>query len=199
MSDKLVIMFHGVGSNGQDLLPIAQYWQRQIDDLSIASPNAPFAFMHSHEAFEWFSLLGITEENRYERIEQAREYFDQTVQRILDEQGFANQLNQVIFCGFSQGTIMALDAVASGRWPIAGVIGFSGRLVSPIGPDANLSVKISLMHGEADAVIPVYESQDAFKALREAGFKVELETYKNLGHSVNELEVKRGLEFLKSL
>lgn len=199
MSDKLVIMFHGVGSNGDDLLPIAQYWQRQIGGLSIASPNAPFPFMHSHEVFEWFSLMGITEENRYERIAQAREYFDQTVQRILDEQGFKDKIDQVVFCGFSQGTIMSLDAVASGRWPIAGVIGFSGRLVSPIAPDVNRSAKISLMHGEADEVIPVYESQDAFKALREAGFHVELETYKGLGHSVNELEVKRGLEFLKSL
>ncbi|RKG35038.1 esterase [Acinetobacter guerrae] len=199
MTDKLVIMFHGVGSNGRDLLPIAQYWQRQIDGLSIASPNAPFPFMHSHEVFEWFSLTGITEENRFERIEQAREYFDQTVQRILDEQGFVDRLHHVIFCGFSQGTIMSLDAVASGRWPIAGVIGFSGRLASPIESNANQTAKISLMHGEADEVIPVYESQDAFKALREAGFNVELETYKDLGHSVNELELKRGLEFLKSL
>lgn len=55
------------------------------------------------------------------------------------------------------------------------------------------------MHGEADEVIPMYESQDAFKAFREAGFNVELETYKGLGHSVNEREVRRGLEFLKSL
>lgn len=199
MTDKLVIMFHGVGSNGRDLLPIAQYWQRQIEDLSIASPNAPFPFMHSHEVFEWFSLTGITEENRFERIQQAREYFDQTVQRILDEQGFADRLNQVVFCRFSQGTMMSLDAVASGRWPIAAVIGFSGRLASPIEANANNTAKVSLMHGEADEVIPVYESQDAFKALRAAGFNVELETYKGLGHSINELELKRGLEFLKTL
>ncbi|MBJ9986398.1 dienelactone hydrolase family protein [Acinetobacter sp. S40] len=199
MAEKLVIMFHGVGSNGRDLLPIAQYWQRQIEGLSIASPNAPFPFMQSHEVFQWFSLTGITEENRFERIEQAREYFDQTVQRILDEHDFKDKIDQVVFCGFSQGTIMSLDAVASGRWPIAGVIGFSGRLASPIEANANQSAKITLMHGEADEVIPVYESQDAFKALREAGFNVELEIYQGLGHSVNELELKRGLEFLKSL
>lgn len=199
MSQKLVIMFHGVGSNGLDLLPIAQYWQRQIEDLDIACPNAPFPFMHSHDVFEWFSLTGITEENRAERIIKAREYFDQTVLRVLKEHEFTGKLDQLVFCGFSQGTIMALDAVVSGRWAVAGVIGFSGRLSSEINQQAAKTTKISLMHGEADQVIPVYESQDAYNSLQEAGFTVELETYKNLAHSVNELEIKRGLEFLKTI
>ena len=198
MSNKLLIMFHGVGSNGLDLLPIAQYWQRQIDGLDIAYPNAPFPFMHSHEAFEWFSLTGITPQNRYERIVAAREYFDQTILRLLKEHKFQGDLSQLIFCGFSQGTIMCLDAIVSGRWSVSGCIGFSGRLASPIESDVR-TTKIHLMHGQADAVIAVEEGQHAYHALKEAGFDVELETYKGLGHSVNELELKKGLEFLQTL
>ncbi|MDQ1208218.1 phospholipase/carboxylesterase [Acinetobacter baylyi] len=198
MSDKLLIMFHGVGSNGVDLLPIAQYWQRQIDGLDIAYPNAPFPFMHSHEVFEWFSLTGITPQNRYERIVAAREYFDQTILRTLQEHKFQGDLSQLIFCGFSQGTIMCLDAIVSGRWSVAGCIGFSGRLASPVESDVR-TTKISLMHGEADAVIAVEEGREAYHTLNEAGFDVQLETYTGLGHSVNELELKKGLEFLQAL
>lgn len=197
MSNKLVIMLHGVGSNGQDLLPIAQFWQRQLPNLQIASPNAPFSFMNSREAFQWFSIQGVTEQNRLQRIEEARESFDQTIWQIIKNAGFEQRLNDVIFCGFSQGTIMALDAVVSGRWQIAGVIGCSGRLATPI--SGTVTTPVLLMHGQNDPVIPTAESQHTFEQLKEVDANVQFRIYPNLGHSINEQEVQDGLVFIQSL
>ncbi|MDT8870818.1 hypothetical protein RAA17_05855 [Komagataeibacter rhaeticus] len=57
--------------------------------------------------------------------------FDDTLQSCISEAGFENRLDRVVLVGFSQGSIMALDAAISGRWPVAGVAAFSGRLASP--------------------------------------------------------------------
>jgi len=196
MSKPFVILLYGVGSNGQDMVPIGDYWKQQIADLEFAYPNAPFAVVNVHDAFQWFSLVGITPENRYERILNAREAFDRTIQDILDQHQLADQLEKVVFCGFSQGTIMALDAVVSGRWPVAGLIGMSGRLVSPISEKVNTETSILLMHGEADHAIPVTESINAYQMLNDAGFNVEISLFKNLGHQIISAELSTGTQFL---
>lgn len=195
---KLVIMLHGVGSNGEDLEPIAEYWQQRIPDLEFASPNAPFPFMNSPFAFQWFSLDGITSENRVKRIIDVRPHFDQVIEDILIKHDMVNQLDRVVLCGFSQGTMMALDALVSGRWHVAGVIGLSGRLASAI-ETSNTDAPILLMHGEADAVIPVQETRAAQQKLSDAGFKVQVETFAGLPHSVNQHELHIGEQFLKTI
>ncbi len=196
---KLVIMLHGVGSYGADLESIARYWQKGVTDLEFASPNAPFHFMNSPDAFQWFSISEINQENRFQRIVEARVAFDQTITTILQQHQMQNHLDQVVFCGFSQGAIMALDAVVSGRWPVAGVIGLSGRLVTPILDGVSKSTQILLMHGEADTVISVQESHLAREQLSLAGFNVHLETFAGLPHAVNQQELERGEMFLKTI
>lgn len=195
MHIKLVIFLHGVGSSGKDLLPIGEYWQQNHPKLEISSPNAPFPFMNSTEAFQWFSVTGVTVENRLERIEQARPAFDQTIKQILEQHQLQNQLDQVVFCGFSQGTIMALDAVVTGRWPVAGVIGFSGRLATPIQNDLTIKPKILLLHGQNDTVIPFTESLQAQQFLTQAGFNSTLHTIDGLGHSINQDELEQCTSF----
>lgn len=44
MTKKAVILLHGVGSNGRDLQPLAQFWQQQHPDVTFISINAPFPF-----------------------------------------------------------------------------------------------------------------------------------------------------------
>ncbi|WP_111891424.1 alpha/beta hydrolase [Acinetobacter sp. MB5] len=198
MSIKLIIFLHGVGSQGDDLRPVGQFWQHYFPKLEITTPNAPYSFMNSSEAFQWFSIQGVTEENRLQRIEQARAAFDQTIQNILEQYQLQDHLDQVLFCGFSQGTIMALDAVASGRWNVAGVIGFSGRLATPIQSDLAHKPKILLLHGQDDSVIPVTESIHAEQQLRQAGFNIALQTFENLGHSINQTELQQSLSYIRS-
>lgn len=196
--NKLVIMLHGVGSHGADLAPIAHYWQRTIDGLQFSAPNAPHSFMNSADGYQWFSLQGISPENRVSRIMAARSAFDQVITDILQQHKMLQQLDKVVFCGFSQGTIMALDAVVSGRWPVAGVIGLSGRLASPITVQA-ATTRFLLLHGEADMVIPVHETKDAAAKLRQAGFSVTMHTYPQLQHAVNQQEIATAQEFLLTI
>jgi acetyl esterase/lipase len=93
------------------------------------------------------------------------------------------------------GAIMALDAVATGRWPVRAAVAASGRLATA--PNANEHLtKILLMHGENDPVIPAQETWLAADRLRAAGFEVEAKLYPGLGHVLSAEGVQTAGKFL---
>ncbi|WP_320203484.1 alpha/beta hydrolase [Agrobacterium rosae] len=195
MSDNLVIMLHGVGSSGDDLAPLANSWKDDLPGAVFVSPNGPSPSSFG-SGYQWFSVAGVTEENRSGRIEQARPSFDQVIAAIVEENGFAERLDRVAFVGFSQGTIMALDAVASGRWPVGAVVGFSGRLASPAPLEPALQTPILLVHGSADPVIPVAETAKAAATLQALGMTVTTVILPGLPHTISAEGAARAGRFL---
>ncbi|RYD21289.1 MAG: phospholipase, partial [Spirochaetia bacterium] len=85
----------------------------------------------------------------------------------------------------SQGTIMALDAVASGRWAVGAVVGFSGRLASPLPLQPALQTQVLLVHGSVDPVIPVAESTKAAATLQALGMTVATMILPGLPHTIS--------------
>lgn len=199
MNNPFVILLHGVGSNGHDLEVVGEFFKSNFPALEYVSPNAPFNFMNSPNAYQWFSITGVTESNRYARVVEARSSFDEKIREILKENQMENQLERVVFCGFSQGAIMALDAVVSGRWPIGGVISIAGRLTSPIKSGINKDTKLLLIHGEADTVIPVTESQLAYQELHAAEMKVELNIFPFTGHQISQSILDLSIDFINKI
>lgn len=191
----LVIMLHGVGSSGNDLAPLGHTWKATLPGAVFVSPNAP-APSSFGSGYQWFSVAGVTEENRGARIVDARSSFDRVITSIIEENGFAKKLDRVAFVGFSQGTIMALDALASGRWPVGAVVGFSGRLASPLPLQPALETPVLLVHGSADPVIPATETSKAAAALQALGLKVETLTLPGVPHTISAEGATRAGGFL---
>ncbi|TWF58393.1 alpha/beta hydrolase [Neorhizobium alkalisoli] len=194
----LVIMLHGVGSNGDDLAPLGNAWKTVLPDAVFVSPNAPSPSSFG-SGYQWFSVAGVTEENRSGRIKDARAGFDKTVSDIIEKHGFADKLDRVAFVGFSQGTIMSLDAVASGRWPVGAVVGFSGRLASPLPLEPATATPILLIHGSADPVIPASETTKAAATLEALGMKVETVIQPGLPHTISGEGAAKGGSFLAEI
>lgn len=201
MSDAartLVILLHGVGSNGADLAPLGNAWREALPGALFVSPNAPERSSFG-SGYQWFSVAGVTPQNRAARIEAARPGFDATVKAIIDDNGFSGRLDRVALVGFSQGTIMSLDAIASGRLGVGAVVGFSGRLASPepLAPAAKMPVL--LVHGTADPVIPVSDTEDAAGKLTGLGFKVETLIEPGLPHTISAAGAAKAAEFLAGI
>lgn len=194
----LAILLHGVGSNGGDLEPLGKSWQPRVPNVTFVSPNAPERCDFS-SGYQWFSVAGVTPENRAARVSAARPAFDACIASIVEEHGFADKLDRVVFVGFSQGTIMSLDAVASGRWPVAGVIGFSGRLASETPLTPAKDTKILLVHGTFDSVIPSWETEKAETELKALGLQVETVIEPGLGHTISIGGADRACGFLETL
>jgi len=197
VNDSLVVFLHGVGASGADLAPLAEPLSAFLPSTTFAALDAPARFDGGGSGRQWFSVAGVTAGNRQQRIEQAREGFDRVVSAALAERGFAGRLGRVALFGFSQGAMMALDAVASGRWPVAAVVAAAGRLAGAADPPpAAAATPVLLLHGEADAMVPAEESRRAATRLKAAGFKVEARFFARLDHALSAEGVEAAGAFL---
>lgn len=190
MPISLVILLHGVGSRGADLAPLSRILQRSLPEAAFETPDAPAPFDMGGTGRQWFSVSGVTDANRAARVAAARPDFDRVIGDLAAKHGLADQPEKIAFLGFSQGTIMALDAVASGRWRTGAVVGFSGRLATPDPLSPAAETRILLVHGLADTTIPPSESRLAGDRLAKAGLPVSLHLLPGLGHSIS----RQGLD-----
>ena len=195
-SDSLVMFLHGVGANGADLAPLADTLLPFLPASVFAAPDGPERFDGGGSGRQWFSVAGVTQANRSERVQHARAAFDRVVSGEIEKHGFAGRFDRIPLFGFSQGAIMALDALATGRWPLRAVVAASGRLATAPEAKTEHCTKILLMHGENDPVIPVQETRHAAERLRAAGFEVEAKLYPGLGHVLSPEGIQAAGKFL---
>lgn len=198
-SIDLVVFLHGVGSSGADLARLGPIFARKLPNLGFAAPDGPEAFDQAAMGRQWFSVLGVTVANRPARVAAAAPAFDAVVDAAIAAAGTG--VERTVLAGFSQGTIMALDAVARGR-RFAGVIGWSGRMASA--PTMRLDgfpvrLAVDQAHGEADGVIPVTESDAARDRLVAAGAVVDVVRLPGEGHGIGPAAVAAGIDFLARL
>ena len=64
---QLALLFHGVGSSATGLVPLGQAIAQAHPKAMVVSVEAPHASTLG-AGREWFSVVGITEQNRPERI-----------------------------------------------------------------------------------------------------------------------------------
>ena len=110
MSAPLIILLHGVGASGASLAPLAEAMAPALPGVAFATPDGVEPFDMGGPGRQWFSVKGVTAENRAARVAAARPAFDATLDRIIAEHGARPE--HVALLGFSQGTIMSLDLLA---------------------------------------------------------------------------------------
>ncbi len=191
-NSHLVIFLHGIGASGAQLMPLASSWRSGLSGARFAAPDAPF---HHPRGHQWFAVDGS--QLRPDRIQSVREAFDRTVSEIVEREGFGGAHDRIAFVGVSQGAIVGLDAVATGRWQIGALVSFAGLL-----PPTEISQKsrrtpVLLVHGEADRTIPSMASTMAAGQLKGAGFTVELDLLPGVGHTVSMDGAEKALRFLQ--
>ena len=198
MSVSLVILLHGVGSNGADLAPVARVLSAALPGVAVETPDAPAPFDMGGPGRQWFSVTGVTAANRAERIAAARPGFDAVIADLAARHGLGHAPQKIALLGFSQGTIMALDAVASGRMQAGPVVGFSGRLATPDPLNPMRDSRVLLIHGLADRTIPASESELARQRLAAAGADVTLHLLQAVGHTISRESLDLATRYLQA-
>ena len=196
MAKKMVILLHGVGSSGSDFSNLITYWQQHLPDVTFVAPNGTQRFDMGGAGFQWFSVNGVTEANRAERIVQARAAFDAHLQAVFSQHGFDPTRDKLILAGFSQGGIMALDVLVSDRLPLRGVIAFSARLSSPEPFVPAPQAEALIIHGKADPVIPWHEGESAAARLEALGVPVTSHFEDAIAHTLSQQGVNLAQTFI---
>ena len=197
---SVVIFVHGYGANGADLLGLADPLATHLPDTAFYSPDAPENCQGNPFGFQWFAipwLDGASEESARAGQAQASVDLNAFIDSVLAAEGLGPEALALV--GFSQGTMMSLHIAPRRPAPIAALVGFSGRLLSPetLADEARSKMPVLLIHGDADPMVPVQSLPEAADALVKAGFEAYTHICKGLGHSIDNEGLSLALGFLK--
>jgi phospholipase/carboxylesterase len=193
---QLVILIHGYGSNGDDLIGLVPHWQSALPDTVFVAPNAPSPCPGTPGGYQWWPLNTLSMEEHAAGARQAAPVLDGFIDEQLARFGLTEQ--QLALVGFSQGTMMALHVGPRRERQIAGIVGYSGMLVDPDGLAGSLRSRppVLLIHGDADDVLPIAALHQAKTTLDRLGFDLTTHMSHGLGHSVDEVGLTLGRQFL---
>lgn len=196
---KIVLLLHGLGADGDDLIGLAPHIAPALPDAVFVSPHAPFPCDMAPYGRQWFSLQERTPTAILAGVQAARPILDAFIDRLLKR--FALTDADLALLGFSQGTMMSLYTAPRRARPAAGVLGYSGALAGAehLAGETKSRPPVMLIHGDADEMVPVQASQAAKAALSAAGFDVELHIRPGLPHSIDEQGLILGVNFLRKV
>ena len=209
----VVILLHGFGAPGDDLVPLAD-----VMDVPAGTrwmfPEGPLSLN-----------MGFGDSRAWWMIDMARLEADRETGRVRDLslevpkgltearevlEAFVNQLpramtldyKKTVIGGFSQGAMLTCDLVMRTAFPFAGLVQLSGSLMAKqdwrpsVGKRAGLPVFQS--HGTQDPILPYVMAERLRDELSKAGLSVEWHSFRG-GHQIPEPVLERLSGFITKL
>lgn len=193
---QLVVLLHGLGADGDDLIGLSMQIAKVLPDAAFISPNAPEPCDMAPMGYQWFSLQDRSHDAMLAGVEATAP----RLQGFLDEvMGYLDLTEEDVFLiGFSQGTMMALHAGLRRERPLAGIVGFSGALVGGdrLLDEITTRPPVLLVHGQDDEVVPFEAMQMAADSLKTAGVPVTTLARHGLGHGIDPEGLIAALRFI---
>ena len=205
----LVVLLHGYGADGNDLIALGREWQRLLPDVAFVAPNAPERVPPF--GYQWFSLddydpavLRRDPPPAHPLLRSMKAGMERVAPRLnaflddeIDRAGVAS--DRLAIVGFSQGTMLGLHVALWRRPSPLCVVGYSGGLVGADSLKDDLAGRPSvlLVHGEGDDVVPVAASRRAEADLKALDVPVELHVIAGLGHGIDGAGLALGGKFLR--
>ncbi|MCG8559880.1 MAG: dienelactone hydrolase family protein [Hyphomicrobiales bacterium] len=193
---QLVVLCHGYGADGSDLIGLGREWAGLLPDAAFVAPNAPEPCAISAFGRQWFGLSFRDPAEYWRGVREAGPGLDAFLDAELARHGLAGDALGLV--GFSQGTMMALHVGLRREVGPAVVVGYSGALAGPehLPGERKARPPILLVHGDRDDVIPVEALSHAREGLAAAGLAVEWHVSEGVGHGIDPEGLRLGGQFL---
>jgi predicted esterase len=187
-----MLMIHGRGASAYDILSLSS---------ELAHPQ--FAYLAPQAAgYTWYP-------NRFMEPLASNEPYLSSALTIVD--AIFESLNQagvtrekVILLGFSQGACLALEYAARNARSYGGVVALSGGLIGPDGTSRDYSgsldgTPVFLGCSDIDPHIPKARVLESAEIMGKIGGIVTTRIYPNMGHTINDDEIKVVREMMAAL
>ncbi len=197
---SLVILLHGYGADGQDLIDLAPFFAQGLPNTAFHSPDGPETCEMSPFGRQWFSLArtdpeflrrqtatqSTAFEAMYEGAVDAAASVESYIASLMEE--YQLPAEKIGLVGFSQGTMMALHIGLRQKDSFGCIVGFSGALVGASKLPSEIISKppVLLVHGEEDDMLPVGAVDLASQALHAAGVTPKVIKRPGLPHSIDQ-------------
>ncbi len=194
----LIVLLHGYGADGNDLIDLARFWQPLFPETAFVSPHAPEPLpFEGFDGRQWFALNERTPTEYRIGAEAAQPILDRFLDRELDKLSLDGQSLSLV--GFSQGAMMTLQCGLRRTTPPAALIAYSGLLP---GVDRlkgiNTNTPVLIVNGAEDDVVASYHGRAARDALATAGLQVDYHELEGLGHAIDDRGLSLGGGYLKN-
>jgi phospholipase/carboxylesterase len=154
-----VLILHGYGADGNDLIGLGNFWQNELPDTVFISPHAPWPCEGAPFGKQWFALFDMVKsmetgglvylppEKIFEGLQRAAGLIDTAMDQMLA--AYKLPANKFAIAGFSQGAMLALHVGLRRKEQLAGILGYSGLLAAPHTLPAEIKSKppVLLIHG----------------------------------------------------
>ncbi|HRO16217.1 MAG TPA: alpha/beta fold hydrolase [Paracoccus sp. (in: a-proteobacteria)] len=201
-ADSVIVFLHGYGADGADLLGLADPLAPHLPGTAFYAPDATEPCRNNPMGRQWFPipwLDGSTETEAMSSMARSIDDVNGFLDGVLTREGLG--ADRMVVVGFSQGTMMALHVLPRRTQAVAGIVGFSGRLLAPERQAAEVRVKppVLLVHGDQDPMVPFADMGLAADALTGAGFTVYGHVMKGTGHGIAPDGLSVALSFVREV
>jgi len=179
---KALVMVHGRGGSGEDILSLAAHLQ--VNNFALLAPQA------SNNSWYPYSFLAAPANNE-PGLSTALELLQTTVNEIV-QNGIPKE--QIYFAGFSQGACLTLEFVTRNATKYGGVAAFTGGLIGDKiytenykGDFAGTPVFIGT--SDPDPHVPVERVNASAALLEKMNAAVTKKIYPNMGHTISQDEI----------
>jgi phospholipase/carboxylesterase len=203
--DSAVVLLHGYGSDGNDLIAMAPHFQHLLPGALFVSPHAPDRAGAMGSGFQWFPIDWDFGANRLAQrqlgVIEARPVIVDFLNDLWEQTGITP--DRTLLVGFSQGAMMALHVGLSlpVEQTLMGVIGISGAFLPPdnFGDPGLAKPPVCLVHGDRDDVVSPQHSADASNLLTNSGFALNYHVSRGTGHGVSADGLEEIAKFIEKV
>ena len=192
--ENIIVMLHGYGSNGQDLIQIGNQWKNQFPKFCFSAPNAPLNLNKISSSYMWFDVypegIPIDQASEKQKLKTKNDFIkscellEQHIYFLSEKYNLS--LNKFFLLGFSQGSMMSIEVGSKLKESIAGIISLSGRVYTEDFNQINRNKSpVLVVHGDKDDIIKVHRFEETCQILEKSGYNIEKHLIKNMGHTIN--------------
>lgn len=181
-----LFMFHGYGSNEEDLFSFASELPGELMVISVKAPYNLEPFGHA-----WYAINFDAEQGKWSDDEQAKESREKIV-TFIGEATEAYNLDEenITLLGFSQGTILSYAVALSYPEKVKNVVALSGYineniLVEGYADKDHSDLNFYVSHGQVDQVIPLEWAEKSPEFLKKLNIPTTYEEFP-VGHGVSQ-------------
>lgn len=193
---QIVLLLHGFGSSGTDMISLAPHWQDALPDTLFLAPHAPQRCGAMTSGYQWWGLSGLAPSALTAGAASAAPAIDAFIDRKLDQYKLTEA--DLALVGFSQGTMMALHIGLRRPGAVAAIVGYSGMLTgtADLANTDFAKPPVLLIHGTADPVVPISALHGAESGLKRLGVPVTTHVSDGVAHSVDPVGLRMGRDFV---
>jgi phospholipase/carboxylesterase len=186
---KVLILLHGRGGSAEDILSLSAHLD--VKDFTLMAPQATNATWYP------YSFLAPPKENE-PWLSSALALLNGLV-RDLESKGISHQ--SIYFAGFSQGACLTLEFVTRNADRYGGVAAFTGGLIGDVIYRENYvgdfnATPVFIGTSDPDPHVPVSRVYATANILKEMNAAVTEKVYPNMGHTINNDEIRLANEII---